>query len=134
MTSGAKQRILVVDDNQPGRYATGRLLRRAGYDVMNAVAEEHPGLLLLDVRLPDIKSADVCGGSLRMTPGAKQRILIADDNEPGRYATGRLLLQAGYDVMEAVAQEHPNLVLQDVRLPDITGVEVCGRIKAARFV
>src|SRR5437588_696778 len=75
-----------------------------------------------------------------MTNGSKQRILVVDDNEAGRYATSRLLRQAGYDVVEAgtgmdalrrVREDHPDLVLLDVRLPDINGVEVCGRIKAA---
>lgn len=75
-----------------------------------------------------------------MTPGVKQRILVVDDNDAGRYAASRLLRQAGYDVVEAgtgkvalqrVTEEHPDLVLLDVRLPDINGVEVCGRIKAA---
>jgi PAS domain S-box-containing protein len=75
-----------------------------------------------------------------MTAQTKQRILVVDDNEAGRYATGRLLRQAGYDVIEAgtgndalrrVSEELPDLVLLDVRLPDINGVEVCGRIKAS---
>jgi two-component system, cell cycle sensor histidine kinase and response regulator CckA len=75
-----------------------------------------------------------------MSTVLKQRILVVDDNEPGRYATCRLLRQAGYDVVEAAtgaealeqtAAAHPDLVLLDVRLPDINGLEVCGRIKAA---
>jgi PAS domain S-box-containing protein len=75
-----------------------------------------------------------------MTPGRKQRILVVDDNEPGRYATGRVLRQAGFEIIEAgtggealkrAAQDCPDLVLLDVRLPDIPGVEVCRRIKAS---
>jgi PAS domain S-box-containing protein len=75
-----------------------------------------------------------------MTTALKQRILVVDDNEAGRYATCRLLRQAGYDVMEAATGEdaleqttkaHPDLVLLDVRLPDINGLEVCGRIKGS---
>jgi DNA-binding response OmpR family regulator len=50
------------------------------------------------------------------------------------------LRQAGYEVVEAAtgtdalrqtSSEHPDLVLLDVRLPDINGLEVCSRIKAA---
>jgi PAS domain S-box-containing protein len=62
-----------------------------------------------------------------------------DDNEAGRYAVGRLLRQAGFEVTEAgsggealwhLAQDRPGLVLLDVRLPDMSGVEVCRRIKS----
>ena len=75
-----------------------------------------------------------------MIPAEQQRILIVDDNEAGRYATGRVLRQAGYDIVEActggealrrVVEDRPDLVILDVRLPDINGVEVSGRIKAA---
>ena len=74
-----------------------------------------------------------------MTPGERQRILIVDDNEAGRYAVGRVLRQAGYDIVEAgtggealsrVTADRPDLVILDVRLPDINGVEVSGQIKA----
>jgi len=35
-----------------------------------------------------------------MTP-RRQRILVVDDNEAGRYATGRVLRQAGFETAEA---------------------------------
>jgi PAS domain S-box-containing protein len=69
----------------------------------------------------------------------RQRILVVDDNEPGRYAVGRVLRQAGFEVTEAgtgsealarAVRERPDLVLLDVRLPDIPGLEVCRRIKS----
>jgi PAS domain S-box-containing protein len=75
-----------------------------------------------------------------MTPEYKPRILIVDDHEPGRYAMGRTLRQAGFETSEAgtgaeglrqVAEKRPDLVLLDVRLPDIHGLEVCRRIKAS---
>ena len=61
--------ILNVDDYVPGRYARTRLLRSAGYSVIEAgsaretlqlVAEKHPSLVLLDVNLPDGNGFDVC--------------------------------------------------------------------------
>jgi PAS domain S-box-containing protein len=73
-----------------------------------------------------------------MTSSARHRILVVDDNDAGRYATSRLLRQAGYEVLEAAtggdalrrtSADRPDLVLLDVRLPDINGLEVCGRIK-----
>ncbi|HVJ32607.1 MAG TPA: response regulator [Terriglobia bacterium] len=65
-------------------------------------------------------------------------VLNVDDTEALRYAKTRILLQAGYEVVEAssgmaalelAAQRRPSLVLLDVKLPDISGIEVCQRLK-----
>ena len=65
-------------------------------------------------------------------------ILNVDDNEGARYAKTRILARAGFTVLEAatghealhkVRNESPELVLLDVKLPDINGLEVCRRIK-----
>ncbi|MCL1467857.1 response regulator [Argonema galeatum] len=65
-------------------------------------------------------------------------ILHVDDNETNRYVVSRTLQKAGFDVEEAatgetalqmIAQQPPDLVILDVRLPDIDGFEVCHRIK-----
>jgi two-component system, sensor histidine kinase and response regulator len=65
-------------------------------------------------------------------------ILNVDDHAAGRYARGRLLRSAGYIVhdassgLEALAKIEalsPALVLLDVNMPDISGLEVCRRIK-----
>ncbi|HJT19688.1 MAG TPA: response regulator, partial [Nitrospira sp.] len=66
-------------------------------------------------------------------------ILNVDDNEAARYAKTRILRGAGYRVLEAgnggdawrlARESKPELVLLDVRLPDLDGLEVCRRIKA----
>lgn len=66
-------------------------------------------------------------------------ILNVDDNDGARYAKTRILRSAGFHVLEAangtdalamVRDEEPALVLLDVKLPDINGIEVCRRIKA----
>lgn len=66
-------------------------------------------------------------------------ILNVDDNDGARYAKTRILQSAGFRVVEAangtdalaiVARDEPALVLLDVKLPDINGLEVCRRIKA----
>lgn len=66
-------------------------------------------------------------------------ILLVDDDAPGRYLTGRLLREAGYEVREAanssealaaVALAPPDLVLLDIRLPTLGGAAVLSRIKA----
>jgi signal transduction histidine kinase len=65
-------------------------------------------------------------------------ILNVDDNDGARYAKTRMLMRAGFDVIEAatgnmaleqVRERNPDLVLLDVKLPDINGLEVCRRIK-----
>ena len=66
-------------------------------------------------------------------------ILNVDDNDAGRYVVSRELKRAGYDIIEAATGAEglqlasacqPDLILLDVRLPDIDGFEVCRRIRA----
>ena len=73
-----------------------------------------------------------------MNPHSTQ-ILNVDDNDGARYAKTRILQSAGFAVIEAangtdaleiVKRVQPALVLLDVKLPDINGIEVCRRIKA----
>ncbi len=60
--------ILNVDDNEFQRYATSRMLRYDGYQVMEAgsgektleLALKNPDLIVLDVNLPDIHGFEVC--------------------------------------------------------------------------
>jgi len=74
-----------------------------------------------------------------MTGLDKSLILVVDDNEVGRYAKIRILREAGYEVIEAatgddalrlIPERSPRLVLLDVNLPGVDGLEVCRRIKA----
>src|SRR5262245_29842855 len=66
-------------------------------------------------------------------------ILNADDTAASRYTKSRMLRQVGYTVIEAdtgkdclrLAREQlPQLIVLDVHLPDMSGIEVCRRIKA----
>ena len=65
-------------------------------------------------------------------------LLNVDDNEIARYARSRTLRHAGFEVLEADSGAHalasveahaPALVLLDLQLPDIDGIEVCRQIK-----
>lgn len=72
------------------------------------------------------------------TTNPKRCILVVDDSDAGRYVTSRILAGAGFEVTEAAtgtdalkrAAQRPDLILLDVNLPDLSGFEVCRRIKA----
>src|SRR5436309_348874 len=66
-------------------------------------------------------------------------ILNVEDNEASRYANARVLKQAGFLVQDAEGGEralhltrelHPDLILLDVHMPDLDGLEVCRQLKA----
>ncbi len=66
------------------------------------------------------------------------RILVVDDEDAGRYVKSQTLRRAGYQVTEAstggdalslAAHLQPDIVVLDVNLPDISGLEVCRRLR-----
>ena len=70
---------------------------------------------------------------------AGERILVVEDNEKNMKLFRDVLEASGYRTMEAttggqaveLAIEHgPALVLMDIQLPDIDGVEALGRLRA----
>ena len=67
------------------------------------------------------------------------KILIVDDESQNVEVLRRLMTRLGYDVLTAldgesalrsVVRDGPDLVLLDVNMPGIDGVEVCRRLKA----
>jgi two-component system cell cycle response regulator DivK len=67
------------------------------------------------------------------------QVLVVEDNEKNMKLFRDVLLAAGYRPLEAttgeeavaVAAEHsPDLVLMDIQLPDIDGIEALGRLRA----
>jgi two-component system NtrC family sensor kinase len=68
---------------------------------------------------------------------SRPRVLVADDREENRYVLSRVLAGAGYDCAQAstgyaaleVARTLPDVIILDVNLPDISGYEVCRRLK-----
>lgn len=74
-----------------------------------------------------------------MSTSQQSTILVVDDNESARYAKVRLLTASGFRVVDAFSglgairlaqEEKPDVVLLDIRLPDIDGFEVCRRLRA----
>jgi len=69
----------------------------------------------------------------------KQKILIVEDQDDNRRIMRDLLINAGYEVVEAATgdegvaaakREKPDLILMDVQLPVIDGLEATRQIKA----
>ena len=70
---------------------------------------------------------------------AGAQILVVEDNEKNMKLFRDVLVATGFRTLEAttggqaveLATEHrPDLVLMDIRLPDIDGVEALGRLRA----
>jgi PAS domain S-box-containing protein len=75
--------ILVVDDNPPTRYSTTRVLKSAGFEVVEAatgqdaldLCQTHLDLVVLDVHLPDIDGFEVCRRLRRQTATARLPVI-----------------------------------------------------------
>ena len=72
-------------------------------------------------------------------PAMTKRILVVDDNEDNRQILIDLLSTAGYEVIEArtgfdavttAEREVPDLVLMDIQLPGMNGIEALGVLRA----
>lgn len=69
--------------------------------------------------------------------GAEATILVVDDSDRIREVTSEMLRSAGFAVIEAAdgaraldaTRQRPDLIILDVHLPDIDGLEVCRRVK-----
>jgi DNA-binding response OmpR family regulator len=68
----------------------------------------------------------------------KQRVLVIDDDPAALRLTGYIFQRAGYEVHEAAngteglakAEEvKPDLVILDVMMPDVSGLEVCQQLR-----
>jgi len=87
-------------------------------------------------RLKDLKEKD--GSVPAAIDNGSIKILTVDDNEALRYSLVRSLREAGYQVIEARSGEEaislaagdPDLITLDINLPDMSGFQVCQRLKS----
>lgn len=77
--------------------------------------------------------------ALADVPMTGERILIVDDNAMSVKLAAYLMRARGYDVtiavdaeaaLDAIALQHPDVVLMDIQLPGIDGLELVRRLRA----
>ncbi len=79
---------------------------------------------------------------MTMTEQATVRVLVVDDSRPFRIAARQVLrrvdgftivgeAETGEEALERVAELTPDLVLMDIKMPGITGVEAAQRISVS---
>ena len=129
-----------------------------GLPIARSIVEAHKGTLTVDseagkgsrfiVRLPlfgveGVSSnprpeAPAVGELVSHLPAYQRTVLVVDDEPSIRRFLRHLLEQEGYDVLEAGSgkealvrceRENPDLVLLDLRLPDMTGFEILSDLK-----
>jgi signal transduction histidine kinase len=131
--------VLVVDDYAPGRYARATLLRRAGFEVLEATngaealelaVSSRPHVVILDVALPVLNGYEVCR-RIKADPalaGVQVLHLTSAHRDAVDHARG---LEAGADgyLVDPVA---PEVLLATVRSLSRAGVAEVAAGSAAR--
>jgi PAS domain S-box-containing protein len=110
----------------------------AGMDEGSIFTVELP-LLNVPAPPPAAPEARMKDGPLFDTPGAKNRVLVVEDNADGRDSLMMLLILMGYDV-EGVGDGHaalelcksfrPHIILLDIGLPGMNGYAVARAMRA----
>lgn len=127
--------------------ALARVERTPQWRILSKVLENYIAQLPDDQRKLIGTLVRRAGRVLSQTPKSRRQpppavpitLLNVDDNEPMLFARSAMFRAEGYQVIEAqnghtaleMARRHrPDVVLLDVHLPDINGIEICRRIKA----
>lgn len=104
-----------------------------------SVFERHLQALILGHELVPARARTAATKNLSSTMRDAGRVLVIDDDADIRDMLSVVLSDKGYTVITAdrgalglvkAQQEHPDLVILDISLPDIDGLEVCSQLKA----
>jgi two-component system cell cycle response regulator DivK len=89
-------------------------------------------------RLVILSNRRVCAGRAGMETGMAKTVLIVEDNELNMKLFHDLLEAHGYaplgtrngmEALELARQHRPDLILMDIQLPEVSGLEVTKRLK-----
>jgi signal transduction histidine kinase len=94
------------------------------------------------VRLPLAGNAAPTTAAAPPCAGAKRRVLVVDDNRDSAQSLAALLALEGHETalafdgeqaLQLAGQFGPDLVILDIGMPDMSGHEVCRRIRASAW-
>lgn len=69
----------------------------------------------------------------------QEKVLVVDDEKEIRNLLSDFLTREGYEVLvaanghealELASRDHPHVILLDIKMPGMDGIETCGRLKA----
>jgi len=88
----------------------------------------------LDRTRPVVELIEIMGNNRKVA-----RILVVDDEPEVHAVLGRMLAHAGYSVdaaynaeeaYKAIEKHKPDVVLLDIMMPSVSGIEVCNKLRA----
>ena len=74
-------------------------------------------------------------------PHRRPKVMVVDDSRASREVLARILLQRGFDVVEAqggvqalglIEEQHFDIMLLDIMMPDLSGIDVLRRVRESR--
>lgn len=131
-----------------GLAITKRLVERMGGGVSVTSEEGSGSTFSFDIPLKEAEGACfealeegkvLTFGAVVLAPGQEVTVLVADDRETNRDILDKMLAAAGFRVvmvddgdtaLEALRKELPDIVLMDVRMPRMNGIEAVKAIRA----
>lgn len=130
---GAEKEILEFLDKNPDGASISDISQATGHT--RATAAKYLELMKL---LNKVNFREIGKAKLWVLTSKKKKVLIAEDEEHIRRLIKVILEQDNYDLIEAkdgkealekVSEEMPDLLILDLMMPKIDGIEVCQQLK-----